>query len=130
MSALHSIVITLGLVAFGSTATAAQPEWWRGIKSSAHPPTRINPSMALATGAGEVVLFGGLDSGGEPTSETWTFAGVEWQLRVPTSSPPARFCHAMAYDALRQVVVLFGGWNNGYFADTWEWDGVRWAERT
>jgi hypothetical protein len=32
----------------------------------------------------------------------------------------------MAYDAARQRVVLFGGQDLG---DTWEWDGVSWAQR-
>jgi hypothetical protein len=46
---------------------------------------------------------------------------------VPTSIP-ARFNHAMAYDAARQRVVLFGG--GGTLSDTWEWDGVTWTHRT
>ena len=37
--------------------------------------------------------------------------------------PPARYYHAMAYDAGRDRVVLFGGYNNvGYLDDTWEYD--------
>jgi hypothetical protein len=37
----------------------------------------------------------------------------------------------MAYDAGRQRTVLFGGSNSsGQLADTWEWDGVNWAQRT
>jgi len=36
----------------------------------------------------------------------------------------------MAYDALRQRVVLFGGvLNTNYLSDTWEWDGVNWIQR-
>jgi len=34
----------------------------------------------------------------------------------------------MAYDNTREVVVLEGG-SNGY-SDTWEWDGVKWIERS
>ncbi len=40
---------------------------------------------------------------------------------------------AMAFDARRDVVVLFGGDDQIYpghvFDDTWEWDGIRWEER-
>jgi hypothetical protein len=32
----------------------------------------------------------------------------------------------MAFDALRQRIVLFGG---GGLADTWEWDGATWTQR-
>jgi len=40
-----------------------------------------------------------------------------------------RSAHAMATDAARQRVVLFGGDVQGPAADTWEWDGVRWNQR-
>ncbi|MCA9677432.1 MAG: hypothetical protein KC464_20580, partial [Myxococcales bacterium] len=40
----------------------------------------------------------------------------------------------MAYDAARQRVVLFGGYNgtttSGQLADTWEWNGVSWLQRS
>lgn len=45
---------------------------------------------------------------------------------VPTSIP-GRGGHAMAFDAARQRVVLFGGYG---LADTWEWDGATWTQRT
>ncbi len=37
--------------------------------------------------------------------------------------PGGRNSHAMAYDAVRQEVVLFGGYNGGGLADTWVWRG-------
>ena len=37
----------------------------------------------------------------------------------------------MAYDSQRGRVVLFGGYgDSGGLADTWEWDGSTWVERT
>lgn len=46
-------------------------------------------------------------------------------------APSARHHHAMAYDAARGRLVLFGG--NGdevrFFSDTWEWDGEVWSTR-
>lgn len=44
--------------------------------------------------------------------------------------PPAVQDFAMAYDSIRQVVVLFGGDISGFSNQTWEWDGVRWTQRT
>jgi hypothetical protein len=36
----------------------------------------------------------------------------------------------MTYDATTRQVVLFGGQeDNGYFGDTWTWDGQTWQER-
>ena len=43
--------------------------------------------------------------------------------------PSPRSGHAMAYDAARQRVVLFGGETRvGRQNDTWEWDGRAWTE--
>jgi hypothetical protein len=56
-----------------------------------------------------------------------------WVERTPPSDPlAARHGHAMAYDAARGRVVLFGGafGSTGFLADTWEWDGSSWIERT
>ena len=44
-----------------------------------------------------------------------------------TRSPDARGSPAMAYDAARQRVVLFGA---SLRTDTWEWDGSVWTRRT
>lgn len=44
------------------------------------------------------------------------------------ASPSLRISHAMAYDAQRGKVVMFGGTNfSGQFGDTWEWDGLSWT---
>jgi len=55
-----------------------------------------------------------------------------WTQRA-VSGPSARYEHAMAYDAARARVVLFGGREQfpltGVFADTWEWDGSAWLQR-
>src|SRR6185369_2919428 len=41
----------------------------------------------------------------------------------------SRFGQALAYDAARERVVLFGGSDtSGYFGDTWTWDGQQWTE--
>ncbi|MGB3970091.1 MAG: hypothetical protein WBO45_25370 [Planctomycetota bacterium] len=48
-----------------------------------------------------------------------------WNQLAPATSPQARWGHAMAYDAARQRVVLFGGFGGG---GTWEWDGTSWTQ--
>lgn len=84
---------------------------------------------------GEGVLFGGSYYFDFPWSvrpnETWIWNGANWSLRTTTSAPAARLGHAMAYDSLRGVVVLFGGVgaNYGVFNDTWEFDGADWIQR-
>ena len=58
--------------------------------------------------------------------------GVTWQLLAPAITPSPRWSHNMAYDAVRQRVVLFGGWGSSgrRLNDTWEWDGVNWTQAT
>ena len=50
--------------------------------------------------------------------------GFVWR-RVAASGPAPRVHHAMAYDEVRQRVLLYGGSDERTtFSDFWEWDGV------
>lgn len=110
---------------------------WDGMRWEEHfpvtsPSARYGHAMAYDNRRGVVVLFGGCDDGGN-LNDTWEWDGTNWARRLPLSSPPTRRGHAMAYDRVRNVVVLFGGWGEsggGYLADTWEWDGTNWLQRT
>ena len=54
--------------------------------------------------------------------------------QVSDIGPSARSAHAMAYDEVRDRVVLFGGRTHGVSepdarpSDTWEWDGESWVQ--
>lgn len=52
-------------------------------------------------------------------------------FRVPGAwDPLERYDHAMAFDAARERVVMFGGNSGGTIHDdVWEWDGARWRQR-
>jgi hypothetical protein len=106
------------------------------------PCARAYHAMAYDVAHGQVVLFGGRDASG-PMVDTWVLsANQPWSQRCAAGcatdagdagtccvSPPARSEHAMAYDASRRVVVLFGGKaaDGRLLDDTWEWDGARWS---
>ncbi len=64
----------------------------------------------------------------DTTGETWEFDGTQW-IRLATVGPPPMLGGAMAYDARRQVMVLFGGLDTlGHkLPDTWEWNRTRWT---
>src|SRR5436190_1970912 len=60
-----------------------------------------------------------------------TAQSVAW-TQQNVSGPSPRYQYAMAYDAARGVIVLFGGSSGaGQFGDTWEWNGAgAWTQRS
>jgi hypothetical protein len=121
-------------------AIAAAPMWagnanrpdWLVARPAAGPSARDAHAMAYDSRRGRVVLFAGANEySREDFSDTWEWDGAAWIERTPATSPPLRFGHAMAYDAARGRVVLFGGYDllaGLALADTWEWDGNTWVE--
>ncbi|MGE3106873.1 MAG: GC-type dockerin domain-anchored protein [Phycisphaerales bacterium] len=45
------------------------------------------------------------------------------------SGPQFRSGARLAYDSARGVTVFFGGYNNSFNNDTWEWNGTTWTQR-
>lgn len=90
---------------------------------------REGAAMCYDSARARMVLFGGDDGSWSPNQETW--AGVHIPGGVPDFDwqplpygPPGRKRAAMAYDAKRDRVVLFGGNSFGVdLGDTWEFDG-------
>ncbi|TMD24791.1 MAG: hypothetical protein E6I99_01345 [Chloroflexi bacterium] len=61
---------------------------------------------------------------------TWTWTGSNWTRQHPSAMPPFQLFCSLAYDAVRDRVVLFGGKNlqtNQATSDTWLWDGTTWS---
>jgi hypothetical protein len=111
-------------------------EWnglsWSPTSPSTRPPTTHGAPLAYDAARRVTVLFGG-QSGPTNTNldQTWVWDGTHWTHVVLTGPhPSARAYHALAYDPLRERVVLFGGGADGaaVLNDTWEWDGSAWAE--
>jgi len=72
-------------------------------------------------------MFGGAD--GQVFGDTWMWDGANWHNAPAVTSPPARTDAAMAYDAARGRLVLFGGHDaTQSFSGTWEWDGTTWTQ--
>jgi hypothetical protein len=111
------------------TSVRAQLGWQQAAVPG--PSIRHSPGLAYDSARGVVVLFGGLDGDERGTAtllgDTWEWNGAQWTL-CATSGPTPRMGHAMVYDSLRQVVVLFGGSDGQFRGDTWEWDGRTWRQ--
>lgn len=119
--------------------------WTRPIDdASPNPLTLADHAMAYDSLRGKVVLFGGTHGGNQANQSiggaTWEWDGTTWKQMAKSSwipmaaGPSPRYGHALAYDSLRQRVVLFGGRTfppgagNRYLDDTWEWDGAAWNQ--
>jgi hypothetical protein len=123
------------VVLFGgsSPATAFADTWeWDGVNwiqrtPATSPFARSSHALAYDLTRQRVILFGFQSSGGRnpPPPDTWEWDGSNWLQLSPASSPAPRERTAMAYDLLRQRVVLFGGLHcSGFssctvFGDTW-----------
>ncbi|MEW6365807.1 MAG: kelch repeat-containing protein [Acidobacteriota bacterium] len=82
----------------------------------------IGLAGALIVG-GSMILAAGMANAGA--------AAINWELKTPAASPPARYQHSMAYDAARGQLVLFGGYAHpAALGDTWVWDGSNWTQKS
>lgn len=82
-------------------------------------------NIAWDSDRGVLVLFG------DPNfAETWEWDGSVWTQKG-FGGPLPRRDHQMVYDADRQVVLVYGGWDDSTtaFTDLWEWNGVYWLQR-
>lgn len=104
---------------------------WSLVDSEA-PRGYIGAKMAYDLHRSRVVMLtGGLN---QSVSATWEYDGTKWERVSTPTAPSNRGYHAMTYDPLRRVVVLFGGSPNANGAgvtlyDTWEYDGATWSKK-
>lgn len=125
------LLIGGGLVPCMCTATPLADTWqwdgagWRAVDGL--PLFRVVPGLAVDTARDRVVLYGGASG----SSDTWEWDGYRWHFASATSAIGPRQDHAMAYDAARGEVVLFGGGPPAGIgrSDTWVWDGASWTRR-
>jgi hypothetical protein len=131
MPILHRVCATFasGLVAAPITA---QSGWIQAVPT-VHPAGRSGDGLAYDSSLGVTVLFGGIASPtGSMLADTWTWDGTNWSQRTPAHSPPVRWGLALTSTFGTGRILLFGGRNGNTsvdFGDTWEYDGVDWAQR-
>jgi Phage tail protein (Tail_P2_I)/Galactose oxidase, central domain len=98
-------------------------------KTPANPPG-VRSSPAAAFNGTVSVIFGGLIATATTSPDTWQYAlaGNTWTQTAAGVAPSARSYAMMAYDALHNQVVLFGGLGaSGFLGDTWTWSGTAWT---
>jgi len=130
--------VLFGGITGASVALFDTWEWdgaqWQMRFAMVVPAPRVGHAMAYDAARRRTLLFGGGTSGSSSYfHDTWEWDGVAWQMRQPAVSPPGSDAAVMAYDAARQCTVLFVPITvNATLvgAETWEWDGLTWTQRT
>lgn len=121
------------LLMAGETSTFQFWRWtgtaWSPI-GGAVPPPRSHPGVVFDRRRGRVVMFGGRVSAlqSQVLNDTWTYDGVAWSQLFPATAPPARYEPGIAYDPLRDRVVMNGGNGLQALGETWEFDGADWHQ--
>lgn len=120
---------SIGRDGCSAACDAETPKWT--LQAGSRPSRRERYGMAFDSRRHRTVVFGGnLPNTQRVFADTYEWDGHHWAI-VPTDVAPApRSMTAMAYDPIRHVTVLFGGYNGAALRDTWEWDGATWSQRT
>ena len=129
----RSVIRRSGMLSIDQNRAPLSGEAWTLLTPASSPSGRYIHGTAYDSHRSVVILFGGDNTGSSRLNDTWEFDGVNWQQKSPTLSPSGRvnIDQAMAYDAARQRVVLFGGLTSaGHRNDTWEYDGSTWTQVT
>jgi galactose oxidase-like protein len=129
----HGKVVMFGGYAAGSVFNDTwnwdgKARLWTHRFPTVSPSARRAP-IAYDRATEQVILFGGDDGGANQYSDTWTWNGTNWRLRVTPVAPGPRGLASLAYDPALHAVVLFGGFINiQVYSDTWTWNGSVWTQ--
>lgn len=96
--------------------------WLTLLAPQASPPLRSYCGLAFDRSRGRGVMFGGNSDGGAYLDDTWEWHVDRWEQRPWTVRPPGRYQHAMAYDPVRNEVIVTGGVDaTSFLYDTWRY---------
>jgi len=116
----------------GDGTTFLSPNWVES-SSTGGPAAGYGHEMAYDPVREQIVMFGGAETyTGARLDETWTWSNGVWTQLSPAHAPSPRATPMMAWDPVRQAIVLFGGNIPGgtFYNDTWTWDGTDWTKLT
>ena len=123
---------------FGSPRAFASDTWewdgqnWVKLSAASRPDMRNFHGMCWDPLRQVVVLFGGEDTTSATPKyfgDTWEWNGLAWKDRLLTQAPAPRSGLALAFDSVRNRMVLMGGLNaTQQFSDTWEREANDWVQ--
>jgi hypothetical protein len=96
---------------------------WKQLNPSTSPTRRFDFGLAQVANTGLVLVGGDVTAGPDgQRNDVWLFRDRGWMRNNQATSPIAGPC-AVAYDAARQVLLLFSFGTN----ETWTWDRSNWV---
>jgi hypothetical protein len=106
---------------------------WTARTVTSAPTARHDLGLVWDSSRNKAVLFAGMQSdiagaAGVPKQDTWEWdpvAGTWTERTISGSKPSQRYGHAMAFDATRKKIVVFGGSDISTGAsrnDLWDWE--------
>jgi len=107
---------------------------WRDLSPSGTRPLRRCLHHAVLDPQGQrMFLYGGCASGAGPCplGDLWSLdlTTNRWTEHNAAARPPAREHYGMAFDSVRNALLLFAGIGGSIFNDTWEFEPARSAWR-
>lgn len=116
------IIVVIPLPSLSVNADVA-PGWYQ-IKTNQAPPPRYDHMLVDTGEFKRLVLFGGRTADNETLGDTWIYELTtdSWRQVKSAISPMARLGAAVAYDAARKRIIMFGGFANPQIRnvnDTW-----------
>ncbi len=110
----------------------ADGRWQELVRADIPPRPRWLHACAYDAARSRLVLFSGCQTSSNTLFDLWEWSSREgWSMRGQEAIGPAyRTAHALAYDARREVAVLFGGRTDDRteLGDLWEWSGAGWTK--
>ncbi len=107
-------------------------DWYPINVGTSAPPPRDGAAIAYDAIDGYMVLFGGYNYSGHPSTlgDTWIYSAGHWtNLSLLVPSPPPLSFAAMTFDPYDGYVLLFGGVeaNGNLNPTTWEFHSGKWS---
>ncbi|HLF06380.1 MAG TPA: kelch repeat-containing protein, partial [Thermoplasmata archaeon] len=122
------------LVLIGGATSGGSNETWATNASGFAPwekrtagpfAPRLYHTASFDPGARRIAVFGGKLDSGLATPQIWLYdpGNDSWEKTYPSTTPEARFSHAMTYDPGGRTHIMFGGGPfAGWLNDTWSFD--------
>jgi len=109
---------------------------WTQITPASTPGMRYGAQVAVNPNTNHVLLFGGIrvdvDANNNQVqvyaNDTWDWDGTAWTKINTAVVPPARENGGMAWDPIRNELVMFGGYSGFYLSDLWSFSNGQWKQ--